>query len=226
MPMVPLRAKAMPCFVGLSEGRKGTPVHHKRLHFPPERKDVPVTGTDDSRPIGNTPITDASAATAHQSSSSDSSAYPSAVSSNADLRTKEDNADAAAMTATGADVANDHADEGPIDRSQDAPETFNSEQDDEAAQAQTVAEDAVRGIADRDAAQESEHGGSSNPAQILPDDAQDVVDHMNQMERSGQIDMDAYRGERSDDDEPDTLGEAALEPDDVDSHGNRPKAAY
>ena len=56
---------------------------------------------------------------------------------------------------------------------------------------------------------------------IDPDDAQDVVDHMNQMERSGRIDMDAYRGERSDDDEPETLGEAALEPDDIDSHGNR-----
>ena len=226
MPMAPLLAKALPRFVGQSEGRKGTAVHHKRLHFPPEAKDVPVTDTDNSRPIGNTPITDASAATAPNVSSSDSSAYPAAVSSNAELRTKEDDADAAAMTATGADVDNDHADENPIDRSQDAPEIFNSEQDDEAAQAQTVADDAIRGIADRDVAEESEHGGSSNPAQIVPDDTQDLVDHMNQMERSGQIDMDAYRGERSDDDEPDTLGEAALEPDDVDSHGNRPTTSY
>jgi len=34
----------------------------------------------------------------------------------------------------------------PIDG---APETFNSEQDDEAAQAQTVSDDAIGGIADR-----------------------------------------------------------------------------
>jgi hypothetical protein len=123
----------------------------------------------------------------------------------------------AAVTATGADIDNDHADERPVDRSQDAPENYNSEQDDEPAQAQTVSDDAIRNIPNG----ESEHGGTTNPAQIYPDDAQDVVDHMHQMERSGQIDMDAYRGERSDDDEPETLGEAALEPGDVDSRGNR-----
>ena len=128
--------------------------------------------------------------------------FPPAVSSNADLRIKDDASDAA------------------------APENFNSEQDDEAEQAQTVADDAIRGNADRTSAHESEHGGSTNPAQIEPDDAQDVVDHMNQMERSGKIDMDAYRGERSDDDEPETLGEGALEPDDVDSHGNRGGSGY
>lgn len=123
----------------------------------------------------------------------------------------------AAVTATGADIDNDHADERPVDRSQDSLENYNSEQDDESAQAQTVSDDAIRNIPNG----ESEHGGTTNPAQIYPDDAQDVVDHMHQMERSGQIDMDAYRGERSDDDEPETLGEAALEPGDVDSRGNR-----
>lgn len=157
-----------------------------------------MTQTDNSRPIGNTPITDAAAATA-----------PASPSGTA--------ASDAAVTATGVDIDNDHADERPVDRSQEAPENFNSEQDDEAAQAQTVSDDAIRNIPNA----ESEHGGTTNPAQIYPDDTQDVVDHMNQMERSGQIDMDAYRGERSDDDEPETLGEAALEPDDVDSHGNR-----
>ena len=141
-----------------------------------------MTQIDNSRPIGATPASDASAATAPNVSATD--------------------------------------------RSQDAPETFNSEQDDEAAQAQTVSEDAIRDIADRGSAHESAHGGATNPAQIDPDDAQDVVDHMNQMERSGRIDMDAYRGERSDDDEPDTFGEAALEPDDVDSHGNRSGTRY
>ena len=182
-----------------------------------------MTPIDNSRPIGASPITDAAAATAPTSATSDSGAYPAAVSSNADLRMKDDNSDVA-VTATGTDI--DHADSSPVDKSEDAPETFNSEQDDEAAQAQTVADDAIRGISDRASAQESEHGGRTNPAQIDADDTQDVVDHMNQMERSGRIDMDAYRGERSDDDEPETLGEAALEPDDVDSHGNRPRDAY
>jgi hypothetical protein len=128
----------------------------------------------------------------------------------------------AAVTATGADIDNDHADERPVDRSQDAPENYNSEQDDEPAQAQTVSDDAIRHIPNG----ESDHGGTTNPAQIYADDTQDVVDHMNQMERSGRIDMDAYRGERNDDDEPETLGEAAREPDDVDSRGNRPRNNY
>ena len=43
------------------------------------------------------------------------------------------------------------------------------------------------------------------------DDVQDLVDHMTQMERSGQIDMDAYRGERSDDDDEDELGPGGVE---------------
>jgi hypothetical protein len=188
---------------------------------PPFGKDEPVTQTNNSRPIGSTPITDAAAATAPSSNTPDPGAYPAAVSSNADLRVKEDGDSDAAMTATGADIDNDHADESPVNRSQDAPENFNSEQDDEAAQAQTVSDDAIRGKANRKSVHESEHGGSTNPAQIHADDSQDVVDHMHQMERSGRIDMDAYRGERSDDDEPETFGEAALEPDDVDSHGNR-----
>lgn len=165
-----------------------------------------MTDTDNSRPIGTTPITDAAAATAPSSDTLNSGSY------------------SAAMAATGSDMDDDDTDENALD--QDAPENFNSEQDDEAAQAQTVSDDAIRGIADRSAARESEHGGSTNPAQIEPDDAQDVVDHMNQMERSGRVDMDAYRGERSDDDEPDTFGEAALEPDDVDSHGNRGGSNY
>ena len=109
----------------------------------------------------------------------------------------------------------------PVDRAENIPELFNSEQDDEAAQAQTVSDDAIHAIANRSANLESEHGGTTNPAQIDPDDTQDVLDHMNQMERSGKIDMDAYRAERSDDDEPDSFGESALEPDDIDSGGNR-----
>ena len=36
---------------------------------------------------------------------------------------------------------------------------------------------------------------------------------MRQMERSGRIDMDAYRGERSDDDEEEELGPGGVEDD-------------
>ena len=127
----------------------------------------------------------------------------------------------AAMSPTGLDIDNDHADERPVDRSQDAPEAHNNEQDDEPAQAQTVADEALDGAsAGQMGGGESEHGGAANPAQIQPDDTQDVVDHMEQMESSGQIDMDAYRGERSDDDESGMLGEGGMEPGDLDEHGN------
>ncbi len=87
----------------------------------------------------------------------------------------------------------------------EAPEAINREQDDEEAQAQTVAEAArhERPLAD------SVKVSSGDPS----DDVQDLVDHMTQMERSGQIDMDAYRGERSDDDEDGELGPGGIEDD-------------
>ena len=108
------------------------------------------------------------------------------------------------------------ADSHPSDRFQND----NQEQEDESAQAQTVADDAIRGLANAQAQNEdSEHGGATNPAQITPDDEQDVVDHMQQMERSGRIDMDAFRGERNDDDEAEMLGEGGMEPGDLDEHG-------
>lgn len=80
----------------------------------------------------------------------------------------------------------------------DAPESRNREQDDETAQAHSVAEAArtERALADSDKVKTGDE----------TDDAQDLVDRMVQMERSGRIDMDAYRGERSDDDEPGQLG--------------------
>ncbi|WP_447760948.1 hypothetical protein [Sphingopyxis panaciterrae] len=87
----------------------------------------------------------------------------------------------------------------------EAPEALNREQDDEEAQAQTVAEAArhERRLEDSDKPKGQGEG----------DDAQDLVDHMRQMERSGRIDMDAYRGERSDDDEDGELGEEGIEDD-------------
>lgn len=102
----------------------------------------------------------------------------------------------------------------------------NQEQDDEDAQAQTVAGDAMSGRAnDPIVSEDSAHGGTTNAAQIIPDDEQDVVDHMQQMEKSGLIDMDAYRGERSDDDESGMLGEGGMEPGDFDEHGNAAREA-
>lgn len=89
------------------------------------------------------------------------------------------------------------------------PETHNAEQDDEAAQAQTLAEEAL----DR----RSEFEGSETDRSPSPGDdsgsTPDLVDRMNQMVLSGRIDMSAYRGERSDDDEDGTLGKQGDEPD-------------
>jgi hypothetical protein len=79
-----------------------------------------------------------------------------------------------------------------------APEAVNREQDDEETQAHAVA-DAARTERPLPASDKLKTGDET-------DDVQDVVDHMHQMERSGRIDMDAYRGERSDDDEPGQLG--------------------
>lgn len=87
----------------------------------------------------------------------------------------------------------------------EAPEAINREQEDEDAQAQSVAEDA-RGA-------RLQEDSRKTPARGDSDDAQDLVDHMRQMERSGRIDMDAYRGERSDDDDEDELGPGGVEDD-------------
>ncbi|MBN8842485.1 MAG: hypothetical protein J0H88_04475 [Sphingomonadales bacterium] len=87
----------------------------------------------------------------------------------------------------------------------EAPEALNREQQDEEAQAQTVAE----------AARRERPLGDSRKAKARDesDDAPDLVDHMRQMERSGRIDMDAYRGERSDDDEDGELGPGGIDDD-------------
>ena len=195
---------------------------------------------------------------------------PKASSSSADPRVadNDENIDAA-MSPTGLDIDNDHADERPVDRSQDGgtpqkPDEFNEtapvqpgteinpgapaetpvapnteppvpdaptdgtlrpdnlEQDDESAQAQTLAGEAMSGNFETG---ESEHGGKANPAQVIPDDEQDIVDHMQQMERSGQIDMDAFRGERNDDDEAEMLGDGGMEPGDLDEHGHPRRGA-
>jgi hypothetical protein len=84
-----------------------------------------------------------------------------------------------------------------------APETDNAEQRDEGL-AQEVADDALG--AANDLSEDSEHGGTSNPAGIIPDDVPDLVDTMNQMVTSGLIDNGAFAGEPTHDDEEDRLG--------------------
>lgn len=87
-----------------------------------------------------------------------------------------------------------------------APEAHNVEQDDEGAQAQTVADEALRGGRD-EGYSESEKVPGGEPDEGMPD----LVDHMNQMASSGRIDMSAFRGERSDDDEEGLYGEDGIE---------------
>ena len=86
-----------------------------------------------------------------------------------------------------------------------APEAHNREQDDEGAQAQTVADEALR--ARGESVSDSEKVPGGDPGDGVPD----LIDHMNQMASSGRIDMSAFRGERSDDDEEGLYGEDGIE---------------
>ncbi|AMO72328.1 hypothetical protein [Sphingorhabdus sp. M41] len=80
-----------------------------------------------------------------------------------------------------------------------------SQRDD--AQAQKFAEKAQQQTkAKREDVAQSRHGGEPDPAQIIPDDTQDTVDHMKQMVESGRIEGGAFAGERNDDDEESDLG--------------------
>jgi hypothetical protein len=93
-----------------------------------------------------------------------------------------------------------------------APENANSEQDDSPDQAQTVADEALRG-------NEAGLGDTEKVAGGIDDfDQQDLVDHMEQMVTSGRIDMSAFRGEPDHYDEEGAFGpggneEAAIEED-------------
>ena len=77
-----------------------------------------------------------------------------------------------------------------------APEAHNAEQDDEQAQAQTVA-------ADADALRRGDPTASVKAATT---EVPDLVDHMRDMETSGRVDMGAYRGEDNHDDNVDKYG--------------------
>lgn len=85
-----------------------------------------------------------------------------------------------------------------IERPDDlAPETVDDEQEDEDTQAQSVADDAQGRTASNAGLGDSEKvkGGIEGE-----DDVQDIVDHMIQMDTSGNIDMSAYDGEETMDD--------------------------
>ncbi|MET0250155.1 MAG: hypothetical protein ABW164_10565 [Sphingobium sp.] len=90
----------------------------------------------------------------------------------------------------------------------------NFEQDDSGAQAQDVASDAR--VRSTDISEDSVRGGATNRAQIIPDDTPDLVERMNDMNRSGRIDMDAFAGEPQMDDEEESMGGT---PDDEDEDG-------
>jgi hypothetical protein len=102
-------------------------------------------------------------------------------------------------------------------RKVDAPEAVNDGQADEDAQAQTVADEALAAHRNRQGqphkdtvdASGSDKAGSGDE----DDDVQDLVDHIDQMESSGRIDNDAFRGERNDDDEEGGLGRGGVERD-------------
>lgn len=88
-----------------------------------------------------------------------------------------------------------------------APELVNDEQEEESSQAQTIADEAM----DRNTSVFGLEHSEKMPTGDDTDDVQDLVDHMVQMERSGRIDMSAYRGERNDDEEEGRYGDAAEE---------------
>lgn len=85
-----------------------------------------------------------------------------------------------------------------------APETHNSEQDDEDSQAHLLAQEALSRRADYGSPIDSVKVSGSN---LEEDSTQDLVDHMRDMVHSGRIDMSAYEGEDNMDDNEDKYGE-------------------
>ena len=92
-----------------------------------------------------------------------------------------------------------------------APENDNAEQDDADAQANTLADEAVGRSSDDFGLTDTEKVATGDDT----DDAQDLVDHMNQMVTSGRIDMGAFRGEPNMDEEEGRYGPGADDTDPV-----------
>lgn len=85
-----------------------------------------------------------------------------------------------------------------------APEMHNDEQDDHRNQAQEVATEAQQLTPNTGSPTESVK--SDNSSGLMNDSTQDLVDHMRDMESSGRVDMDAFRGEPNHDDNVDKFG--------------------
>jgi hypothetical protein len=83
------------------------------------------------------------------------------------------------------------------------PDLQNSEQNEAGTQAQDVAEDALHPSPDEDDVLESSPGGNTDPGDLVPRDVPDLVDNLNHMLSSGEIDMGAFEGEELMDDEDD-----------------------
>jgi hypothetical protein len=88
----------------------------------------------------------------------------------------------------------------------EAPELHNAEQDDELEQAQTLADEALRGEARRASPLDSVKPDDDD---LSDDSTQDLIDHMRDMEASGRIDMSAFAGEPNHDDNEDKYGDEA-----------------
>lgn len=104
-----------------------------------------------------------------------------------------------------------------IDRTppaEDAPETYNDEQEDERSQAQSIAEEARNKDAEASPLDSVKVGGG-----IDDDSTQDLIDHMRDMEQSGRIDMGAFAGEENYDDNEDKYGDESRV-DDLPSDGS------
>ena len=91
-----------------------------------------------------------------------------------------------------------------------APELYNDEQEDELEQAQTVAREAGSKDAEPSPLDSVK---SDQPGEVMDDSSQDLIDRMRDMEQSGRIDMGAYRGEPNMDDNEDKYGEDNKEDD-------------
>ena len=85
-----------------------------------------------------------------------------------------------------------------------APEMHNDEQDDHRNQAQEVSKEAQALTEETGSPTESTKG--PNASGLMGDSTQDTVDHMRDMESSGRIDMDAFKGEPNHDDNVDKYG--------------------
>ena len=97
---------------------------------------------------------------------------------------------------------------------QQAPEAHNKSQDDAGEQAQTLADEALGRATEFEDGETEKPGHGDEAGSSAPD----LVDTMNQMVTSGHIDMGAFAGERSDDDEDGTYGKEADEDEDF-PHG-------